>query len=257
MKRVFVFIIAMAMISLVVASCQDDSGNDSPQTLSKNSPLTTMLMRVTHSSTSATGKTTSETGRMGDDYTLPCFVVNLPVTLLVNGQNVTITSLAEYGAVQNALHLCGGSDDDDRDEDDDHDISASFVFPITLTFADGTSQTVATEAELQTAVMSCSDDMDDIDCFEIHFPITIGFNDADGVSHVVTFNDKNDVYVFLVTLGTTETYVITYPISVTNAAGATVVINNNDELLAAIKAADDHCGHRQHDGDDDDHDDDD
>lgn len=244
MKNLLRSILAIAVIALVMTSCQNDSVDS--QKLNKNSPLTTMLLRVTHSSTAAAGKS-------GSEHT-PCFTVNLPVSLLIAGQTVTITTMEEYAAVQNALHHCGDSDDDDDNNDNSDDAQhATFVFPITITFADGTTQVITTEAEMNTAVHSCSDAIDDIDCLDVHYPLTISFTDANNMSTVITLNNDDETYTFLATLGTAETLVIQYPLSVTDATGATVTINNNGELMAAIQAADDDCGH--HEGDDDNGDD--
>lgn len=246
MKKAYNIILAIAMTSFLMISCQNDSDGGS-QKLDKNSPLTQMLLRVTHNSTAASGKTEN------DDA--PCFTVNLPVSLLVDGQIVTVATMAEYGTVLNALHHCGDSDDDDDNDDDDNENhQASFVFPITITFADGTTQVIATESEMNTAVHSCSDDIDDIECLDIHYPVTIAFTDVNNVSTTIILNNDDETYTFLATLGASETLVINYPLSVTDATGANVVIHNNDELLAAIQSADDDCGH--HDGDDDDDDDD-
>ncbi|WP_333599880.1 hypothetical protein [Flavobacterium sp.] len=234
MKKIFGAILTIVIAGMTITSCQNDSGSSA--TLTKNSELTKMLMRVTHSATPSTGRTET------DDH-LPCFTVNLPVTVVINGQNITVTDMADYATVQNALHHCDGDDNDG----DDSNNSATFVFPITLTFADGTTQTVATAVELHTAVHSCSDDIDDIDCLDVHFPISITYTDANNVTATITLNNDDEAYTFLATLGATETLTISYPLTITDSTGATVTVTNNDELLAALQAADDHCGH--HEGD--------
>lgn len=234
MKNIFSSLLAMALLGLAAVSCQNDStGSDK---LSKNSPLTVMLMRATHGGAAVAG-------RSGDDD-LPCFTVNLPVVVTVNGTAVTVSDMADYGTVLNALHHSG-----DDEGDDDNGTVYSFVYPITLTLADGTSQTIASGAELQTAIHNCSDDLDDIDCLDVHFPITFTFTDATNVTTTITLNDDDEVYTFLATLGGSETFVISYPMTITDSTGATLVINSNDELLTALQNADDDCGH--HDGDDD------
>lgn len=234
MKNIFKSILAVALLGFVAVSCQSDSGSDK---LSKNSTLTTMLMRVTHG-----GSVT--TGRSGDDDHLPCFTVNLPVTILMNDTSITISDMADYAIVLNALHH---SRDDDGD--DDNGTSYSFVYPITLTMADGTTQTINSNDELHVAVHSCSDDIDDIDCLDLHFPITFTYTDASNVTTTVTLNNDDDAYTFLATLSGSETFVINYPLTITDSNGSTITVNSNSELLSALQEADDHCGH--HEGDDD------
>ncbi|WP_284653269.1 hypothetical protein [Flavobacterium terrisoli] len=241
MKKILKSVFALAIIGLVLSSCENDSDS---QKLSKNSTLTQLLMRVTHNGNTPTGK--SE-----DDDDMPCFVVDLPVSLVVDGQTVTITTMDEYATVQNALHHAGDSDDDDDDDDDsdDDEVHATFVFPISITFADGTTQLIATEEELDVAVHSCGDDADDIECLDLHYPLTLTFTDANNVSTVVTLNNDDETYTFLATLGGSETVVINYPLTITDANGETEVVNSNEELTDEIQQADDDCGND--DGDDD------
>ncbi len=248
MKNIFKTVVALAIIGMITVSCENDS--DGSQKLTKNSPLTTMLMRVTHNGTSS-GKS--------DDDDSPCFFVNLPVSLLVNGESVTVSTEADYALVQNALHHCGDSEDDGDDDDDDNDGDdhATFVFPITITFADGTTQVITNDSELNTAVHSCSDSDDDIECLDILYPLTITFTDANNESTVITLNNDDETYTFLATLGGSETLEINYPLTITDATGTTVIVNNNDELEDAIQAADDECGSGDGDDDEDDDDDDD
>lgn len=245
MKKVFLSLLFVGTLILTMGSCQNESTS---QELNKNSALTTLLMRVTHGGSSSTGKS----GQSGS----ACFTVNLPVTLIDSaGQNVVVSDMADYNLVIDALRHSGhhdGDDDngnDDGENNDDDHAHYTFVFPITLTMADATTLTVATQEELHNAVHSCHDDSDDINCLQLHYPITINYNDATNTSTTVTFTDDDDLYTFLITLIGSETLTINYPITITDSNGATVTIENNDQLQNAIQTADDHCGH--HDGDDD------
>jgi hypothetical protein len=257
MKKLFSTVLMLLVVAITTNSCQNDSNS---KELNKNSTLTTLLMRVTHGGVSAAGKL-----MRGGEHA-PCFTVNLPVTLVdAAGQSTVVSDMSQYDLVLHALHNRGdhdggegnggdgdGEDDDDNDGDHSH---ASFVYPISLTMADGTTLAVATQEELQAAVHSCNDDLDDIDCMELHYPITINYSDANNIATTVTFNSDDDIYTFLATLGASETMVINYPMTITDANGGTVTVNSNEELQAAIEAAAGHCGHHEGEGDHDgDHD---
>lgn len=241
MKKVALSLLLVGSLMLTMSSCQNETTS---QELNKNSALTALLMRVTHGGAASTGKS----GQSGST----CFTVNLPVTLVDNaGQNVVVSDMADYALVIDALRHRGiddGDDDNGDDNDDDHN-HYSFVFPISLTMADGTTVDVATQEELHTAIHSCHDDSDDIECLQLHFPITINYTDTSNTATTVTFTDDSELYTFLITLVGSETMTINYPITITDSNGASVTIENNEQLQAAIETADDHCGH--HDGDDD------
>ncbi|RTY96015.1 hypothetical protein [Flavobacterium sp. GT3R68] len=230
MKKFILSVAVLTMIILTTNSCQNDDGGSS-QALTKTSPLTNLLLRVTHNPTLA-GKSENETNEF-------CFTVNLPVTIENNGQSVTVTSQDDYATVQNALHQC-----------DDDSTSVSFVFPINITFADGTTQTINSTEGLQQVLDTCSDedeDEDDIECLNIHYPINITYTDANNLSTVVILNTDDEAYAFLTNLEATNSIVISYPLTITDATGTTVIVNNNDDLQTAIEEADSECGH--HDGD--------
>jgi hypothetical protein len=243
MKKIFAPLVAL-MMALAITSCQNDDATAS-QELSKNSPLTTLLMRVTHHAGTA-GRSSDDDDEDDDDDI--CFAVSLPVTIQANGQSVTISTEAQYAAVLAVL--------DQYDEDDT--ITAGFVFPISIVFADGTTQQITDAAQLETAMDNCSDDDDngeDIECLDIAYPISITYTDAATGATLLTFNNDNELYTFLLGLDTDDVLAISYPLTITDATGATLTVNNNDELEDAIEDADLACnGDSDDDSDDSDSD---
>lgn len=231
MKKVISSLALATLVMLTIVSCQNDS--DGTNELTKNSPLTTWLMRVTHTANSA-GKSSN------DD--MPCFAVTLPVTVITNGVSVVISSPADYQLVINAI-----------DEMDEENTTVTFAYPITITFADGTTQTINSDQDLETVYENCDedeDDNDDIECLDLNFPISISYTDANNAPAVISFNNNDEIYDFLYNLDDNDSYIISYPFTITDGTGASVVINNNDQLENIIENANEECG------DGEDHDDD-
>lgn len=242
MKKLIAPIASLAMLLLGVSSCQNDD-NVTSQKLTKDSALTTLLMRVSHSSTLA-GRDgdNDDNDNDDDDDSTTCFTINLPVTITSGGQSVTITSLENYALVIAAL-----------DAFDEEENGVTFAFPLTLTFGDGTTQTVGSAADLEAIDDSCDDDNDDIECLSINYPITISFDNAVNGATAITINNDTELYVLLESLDNDDSIVISYPLTITDGVGNVLTIENNSQLEVAIEEADVQCG----DGDDDDNDDDD
>jgi hypothetical protein len=168
--------------------------------------------------------------------------VNLPVTVIVNNQQVTIVDEAGYATVQNILNEF--SDDDDE---------VSFIFPITITFNDYSTAVITNNDDLDDIIDDCGDDNDDdeIECLTVNYPITISYYNAGSQTpSTVTISTDSQLYNFFDDFDEDDYATINYPISVTDGNGQEIVINNNTELQIAIENADDSCD------DDDDNDDD-
>ena len=233
----------MALIAL--NSCQNDSSQSSNK-ISANSKLKTLLARVTQKRTSNDNVIDGTS----------CFTIKLPVTVMVNNQEVVVSTAADYEAVSSIF------DDDDSDED-----HIEFVFPITVIFADFTELLVISNLQLHSLMEDCDDndvDNDDdesnddddnaINCISLTYPFVISTTD-NGIPTDVTINNDHDLYLLLETVEGSTTVTINYPISIVDANGQTIVVENNNQLEEKIVEATSDCGN--HDGDDDNDNDDD
>lgn len=246
MKNYLKFLFTLTAISLLsMTSCQTDSSNGSSNKVTANSTLKTLLKRVTQKRTSSDNVIDSTN----------CFTVQLPVTVIVNGQTIVLATAADYDAVVNAM--------EDNNNDDDH---VNFVFPITVIFADFTEQVVTNNQQLHDLRENCdnhdvdNDDNEDnnhdddaINCISFDYPLVISTTN-NGTQEDVTVNNDHEFYVLVETVVGSTTVTINYPLSVIDANGQTVTVNSNSELEDSIGQAIDDCG--EHDGDnenDDDH----
>lgn len=237
MKSFFKSVLLIATISMfTLTSCQNEDTQittDDSANLTNTSALTGLLSRVSQDSTSVDNVIDSTS----------CFSVNLPVIVIVNNQQLTISDATGYALVQNILNEF--SDDDDQ---------VSFIFPITITFANYTTAVITSNNQLDDIIDDCGEDNDDeIECLNINYPITISYYNASSQAPSnITINNDSDLYNFFEDFDDDDYATINYPISVTVANGNQVVINSNSELEDAIENADSSC-----DGDDDINDDDD
>ena len=238
-----VLVITSILMMMTTTSCQNEENEtitDDNANLKKTSVLTSLLSRVAQDSTSVDNVIDGTS----------CFSVNLPVTVIVNNEQVTVSDATGYAVVQNILN-----------EFDDDDDTVSFVFPITVTFANYTTTVINNEDQLDDIIDDCGEDndLDEIECLNINYPITISYyNTGTQTPSTVTINSDADLYNFFENFDDDDYATINYPISVTNANGNQIVINNNSELEAEIENADSSCeGEDDDDYDDEDDNDDD
>lgn len=225
----FKILILFLFISLFT-SCQkeeeeiiDDSQNPAPANLVVGTPLVNLLARTSQFPT-------------GIDNVLDnssCFYVQLPVTITVNSQNVTISNQSDYQTVQNIKDASSL----------DNDI-VFFTYPITIKFQDFTTKIINSLSELNNEINNCDDDdgFDEIDCISINYPISINIYNTDNqVANTITMQSNSQFFNFIDNLSSSVIAAIVYPISVTDSNGNNVVVNNNSQLETLIDDSIDDC----------------
>ena len=163
-----------------------------------------------------------------------CFTVNLPVTVIVNGIEVTVNTEADYELIEDIL-----------DESDDDTDTVEIVFPITVTLADYTEVTLNSIEEFLALAITCPDedeDDDDIECLDFVYPITATiFNPVTEELETIVIENDEQMYAFLEMIEDSDVVTVEFPISVILADGTTVVIEDLEELEAVIEEAEDSC----------------
>jgi len=241
MKTFFKTAFLFATISmLTLTSCQNEESEtitDDSANLKNTTALTGLLSRVAQDSTSIDNVIDSTS----------CFRVNLPVTVIVNNQQLTVSDATDYAVVQNAIA-----------EFDDDDDQLTFIFPITITFSNYTTAVISNNDQLDDIIENCGEDSDDeIECININYPISVSYYNASSQTpSIITINSDSDLYNFFEDFDDDDYATINYPISITDASGNQVTINNNGELAAAIQTAISSCENDDSDDIDDDDDDD-
>lgn len=207
-------------------SCQSEENEviqDSTQNLTNSSPLTTLVTRVSQNPTSNDNVLDNSS----------CFSVVLPVTVIVNNQQIVVNSQAEYQTVQDAINAFSNDDD-----------IVNFVYPITIQYQNFSTQVLQDSNDLDDAIDACGEDdgFDEIDCISFNFPFNVNVYDANNqLPQTITIDNNTELYNFLEDLEDNEFIAIQYPISLTDSNNQTIVISNNNQLEEAIEDAIDDC----------------
>lgn len=220
------YVLNLSLIGLFLMSCQTEENEviqDPNQNLTNISPLTTLMTRVTQNPTS------------GDNImdNSSCFSVVLPTTVIVNGQNIVVSTQADYQTVQDAIDAFSNDDD-----------IVNFIYPITIQFQNFSTQVLQNSDDLDDVIDDCGEDdgFDEIDCISFNFPIVINvYNANNQLANTITINNNTDLYNFLENLEDNEYVAIQYPISLIDSNGVNVTITSNDQLEDVIEDSIDDC----------------
>lgn len=235
-KLPFLLLLMFALFS----SCQDEivdvTDPSETETIVADSPLANFIQR-----------TSTFDGSFDNIIDLAsCIGIELPVTVIVNGLEITIDSEEDLDIIEAIF-------DEFSDDDDELEI----IFPITIILSDHSEVIINSYEELEEFTAECSDDDvddDDIECIDFQYPITISiFNSDFDVIDTVTINSDEALYEFIDDLDGGVLASINFPVTMILADGSEIEVNNNEELQAAIEAAEDACDE----DDDSDYDDDD
>ena len=145
-----------ALFALLFAGCQQEENSlaVSPSGITPSSPLSSLLSRVSQNATSLDNILDQSS----------CFSVNLPVTVIANGQQVTISDASGYGAVADIFDQSASDVD-----------SVTFTYPISITYQNFQQQQIGSASQLQNAISQCANDdgLDELPCISIQYPVTI------------------------------------------------------------------------------------
>ncbi|MBA4133604.1 MAG: hypothetical protein C0525_02645 [Flavobacterium sp.] len=222
-----VFLRSILIISILFfGSCQKEEETvvqDTTQSFERSAPIAGLLIRTSQNPTSLDNVLDSSS----------CFSVQLPVTVIVNGNQITVADESDYQLVQDAIDAYSNDDD-----------LVNFVYPITIRFQNFQTQVLTDADALDDVLDSCGDDdgFDEIDCISLVYPIQINIYDSNNqVANTVTITSNSGLFNFLNNLSSNTYVAINYPISAVDSYGQTVTINSNSELENFIDEAIDDC----------------
>lgn len=220
------FYILLGFIFLALTSCQKEEETiiqDNTQSFVKTSPIAGLLARTAQNPTSIDNVVDNSS----------CFSVMLPVTVIVNSQEIVVANQNDYQVVQDAI--------DEFSNDDD---IVNFIYPITIKFQNFQTLVVQNSNQLDDVLDDCGDDdgFDEIDCISLVYPIIINVYDSNNqIADTVTITSNSQLFNFLANLSGNTFVAISYPISATNSNGQTIVINSNSQLEDFIEDSIDDC----------------
>ncbi len=199
------------IVLLTIISCQDDIDIDTSTEETNNSESVF---------TSKAQRNTMFDGSLDDVLdNAPCFAVQLPVSVLLNGIETNISTLTD-------LNLIGETD------------VVELFFPITITNYDYTETVINSEEEFNQVVDDCEtlteNNEGPVTCADINFPIQVFTSTNAQVQNDFTINSNENMYVFIENLNENDVYTINYPITVTTEQDSEVTVQSDAELEAIL-----------------------
>lgn len=228
MKTLKPILLLVLGVVFTMTSCrtEDDLAIDPPveETIEANSTIANLMSR--------TASNDGSSDNIIDNAS--CLSVQLPVTVTVNGIEITINDEDGYEDIEDIIDLF----DDDVD-------SVVISYPITVVLTDFSEVVVNSDSELAALTTNCvgeNEDDDDIECIDFQYPITASvFDENNDLINSITINNDNDMYDFIDDLDEFAAVTINFPITVIFPDGTTQTINSIQELENAIEIADDSC----------------
>jgi hypothetical protein len=162
-----------------------------------------------------------------------CVSLILPVTVIVNGQEFTVSSEDEFKLIERVL--------DESAEDEDE---VNLQYPVTIVLPDHTQRAITNEDELENYTDQCTEDGfdDDIECIDFVYPIKLTvYNTSTQISTVVTIDSDKQLYDFIESLEDEDLVGFKFPVTMVLSDGSELIVNNVEELEIVIENAENDC----------------
>ena len=174
-----------------------------------------------------------------------CTVLVFPLTVVVNGQEIQVSSADDLATVEGILDESGN----------DHD-TLSIIFPVIVTLPDHTELVINNAEEFEYIAEECTEGGhdDDIECVDFKYPLSLSVYDAQNqVSRVITVNNDEELFAFFDGLEEGHFAGFKFPVTVIVTGGEEITVSDNHHLEVIIEDHMDDCDE----DDDNDHNDDD
>ena len=165
-----------------------------------------------------------------------CTSVELPVTVIVNGLEITIDSEQDFKVIEAIFNEL-------EDDEDKLDI----VFPITIILSNHEEIVIENKDQLEELIQQCKDENeedDDIECIDFKYPISFSVYNTDfQIIDVITVENDRELYHFIKRIKEETGLLVSlnFPVTMVLADGSEIEVNNNIELANIIKEAKDAC----------------
>ncbi|WP_203293664.1 hypothetical protein [Luteirhabdus pelagi] len=224
MKKIYNISFLWTMVLLVflaLFSCQREEQEiidetDEEDTITANSVLTNLLVQ----------NAAAENGQDNSIDGNSCTSIVYPITVIVNGTEVTLTSENDFPIVGNILNQSSTNTD-----------TVEIIFPITLQFSDYSTITVSNQSELLNIIDDCADFPQDLLCLDFVYPITFFVYDANLEETTdVSITSDIELYQFLSNLDEDLVLSISFPLEIVLQDGGAQTVNSNTELTSLLQS---------------------
>ncbi len=217
-KTYFLRLILLVFLGVFIFSCQKEEeehiDETEEETINSNSQLTDLLLR------------TSQNPGAYDDIIdgNSCAAVILPVTVIANGQQVTVNTPEDINIIKDIFNLFPNDTD-----------TLEIMFPISLELFDYTQVTITNQTDLDALAATCDIADAEIGCLNIVYPISFfTYNTNQQQTGTVTITNDWELFDFLHRLGPDDFISIDFPVTVQLEDGSSVEVNTNQQLQALI-----------------------
>lgn len=217
-KTYFLRFFVLFLLSVALFSCQKEGeehiDETEEETITANSPLTGLLLR------------TSQSPGAYDDIIdgNSCASVILPVTVIANGQQVTVNTPEDINIIKDIFNLFPNDTD-----------TLEIMFPISLELFDYTQVTISNQTDLDALAATCDIADAEIGCLNIVYPISFfTYNTDQQQTGTVTITNDWELFDFLYSLGPDDFISLNFPISIQLEDGTTVEVDTNQQLQTLI-----------------------
>lgn len=229
MKRYITKLIAISvLIVFIFSSCREEATIDIPGTnepaIKANTALSGLMQR-----------TSLKDGSKDNiiDHA-NCFSIKLPVTVIANGQEITVNTEDDYDLIEDIF---------DEFEDDTDEIE--IIFPITIILNNFNEMEITNQSDFDNFRVSCNGENehdDDIECLDFQYPINASiYNTTTEQTDRITINNDKEMHDFIEELDEDDVANITFPVIVTLFDETEITITSLDQLENVIESAEDDC----------------
>lgn len=208
-------------------SCQSEISEqkyNTQETITKTSPLTSYLKRVSMAET------------VDDniiDKSSYC-TIKLPYTVTINNVNIAVNSTTDYQKILDNINA---------HSDDNDDVKINF--PVTMIYYNYIEKFIENESDFNLLLAYWNAEPDflfKINCLNINYPITISsYNSTYQIASSSEILNDNAFFDFINNLKENQFIALNYPISISDNSNNRTIISNNSEFENAIKYAIDNC----------------
>ncbi len=145
-----------------------------------------------------------------------CYSINLPYSLLVNGEEFIVNEINDYQKLSNTDII-------------------EIQYPIVITMFDYSEEIISNDTELKIYIEQCQIDDEDIECIDFLYPIQVStFNNRSNELNSIVLNHDSEMYLFMSKMDNNISVSMNYPISLLLYNGQSVDVQHNSGLLETI-----------------------
>ncbi len=214
---------------LMLTSCQTENLDIIPVEKTKALVADSMLTSLISSASTMDGSADNIIDNAS------CLSIELPVTVIVNGLEITIDSVKDYRVIEAIFN--------EFENDNDN---LEIIFPITIVLTDYSDIVINNKEELEAFIEECNgegEEDDDIECIDFKYPISFSVYDNDfQVIDIITIENDRELFLFIKRVREGEVFAsLNFPVTMVLGDGTMLEAHNNQELQRIIEEAKDVC----------------